>query len=301
MSFQDGILVIDKPLGITSHDVVARIRKILNTRKVGHAGTLDPEASGVMVLGINRGTRLMQYFVGDNKEYEATIRLGVATVSDDAAGEVLSVAANQLSLAEITAPVAELTGEIMQRPSSVSAIKVNGTRAHDLVRSGVDLVLPERPVTVHKFEIDQLNYTYFNDQPITEVVVRVNCSSGTYVRALARDLGAALNVGGSVSKLRRTSAGVFSLADAVALDLITNEARILNLGEVAARILPTHQVSPGHVLDLVHGRTILLSLPNQSPLALLDGNRNLIAIGSLINGVFQPDNVFSTPTELADV
>ncbi len=301
MGARDGILVINKPLGITSHDVVAKVRKALGIKKVGHAGTLDPEASGVLVLGVNRGTRLMQYFVGDNKRYEATIRLGVATISDDAVGEVISVTPNSLKAEQITAELKNLTGPIMQRPSSVSAIKVNGTRAHDLVRAGVDLVLPERPVTVHQIELTGINDATYSEKLITEISVKVHCSSGTYVRALARDLGEALQVGGSVLSLIRTQAGVFNLADAIELSDLTIEPKLLTLGEVATRIMNSRVINSAHILDLAHGRSILLPPPDTNPLALLDEAGNLISIGELSNGIFQPVNVFVTPAELLDV
>lgn len=301
MGARDGILVINKPLGITSHDVVTKVRKALGIKKVGHAGTLDPEASGVLVLGVNRGTRLMQYFVGDNKRYEATIRLGVATISDDAVGEVISVTPNSLKAEQITAELKNLTGLIMQRPSSVSAIKVNGTRAHDLVRAGVDLVLPERPVTVHQIELTGINDATYSEKPITEISVKVHCSSGTYVRALARDLGAALQVGGSVLSLIRTQAGVFNLADAIELSDLTIEAKLLSPGEVATRIMNSRVINSVHIIDLAHGRSILLPPPDTNPLALLDEAGNLISIGEMSNGIFQPVNVFVTPAELLDV
>lgn len=301
MGVRDGILVINKPLGITSHDVVAKVRKTLGIRKVGHAGTLDPEASGVLVLGVNRGTRLMQYFVGDNKRYEAKIRLGVATISDDAAGEVISVTPNSLTVEQITVELDNFVGSIMQRPSSVSAIKVNGTRAHDLVRAGVELVLPERPVTVHQIELTGINGVTYSEKPITEISVKVHCSSGTYVRALARDLGAALKVGGSVLSLKRTRAGVFNLADAIELADLTIDAKLLSPGDVAKRIMNSQVINSDHILDLAHGRSILLPTPDTNPLALLDEAGNLISIGELSNGIFQPVNVFVTPVELLDV
>lgn len=301
MGAQDGILVIAKPLGATSHDVVAKVRKLLGIKKVGHAGTLDPEASGVLVLGVNRGTRLMQYFVGDDKRYDATIRLGVATVSDDAAGEVISVTPNNLTPEEISAALENLTGNIMQRPSSVSAIKVNGKRAHDLVRAGVELLLPERPVTVHEIELVSVTSAMISGQPITEISIKVHCSSGTYVRAIARDLGAALGVGGSVLTLSRTQAGVFSEADAVELPVVTTDTKLLPLGAVAKRIMPSLQITSDQVLDLAHGRVIMLKYSNTSPLAVLDEADKLIAVGELQGGAFQPANVFVTPMELANV
>ncbi|MFM1905938.1 MAG: tRNA pseudouridine(55) synthase TruB [Actinomycetota bacterium] len=300
MASQSGILVIDKPLGITSHDVVSKVRKILQTKKVGHAGTLDPEASGVLVLGINRGTRLMQYFVGDDKSYQATIRLGVATKSDDAAGEVLSISPNKLNQDQIQSAIPKFTGPIMQRPSSVSAIKVNGTRAHDLVRSGVDLILPARPVTVHSFTLLSLKQENFQGNTVTDIEVSVNCSSGTYVRALARDLGSELGVGGSVLSLRRVTAGKFNLEDAISLPELTEKSKILSLGEAARRVLTCREVDSTHVADLAHGREIAILSADQQNLALLDSSGELVAIGNVSAGRFQPVNVFISPSELQD-
>lgn len=300
MASQSGIVVIDKPLGITSHDVVSKVRKILQTKKVGHAGTLDPEASGVLVLGINRGTRLMQYFVGDDKSYQAIIRLGVATKSDDAAGEILSISPNELNQDQILSVISKFTGPIMQRPSSVSAIKVNGTRAHDLVRSGVELILPARPVTVHSFTLLSLKQENFQGNTVTDIEISVNCSSGTYVRALARDLGSELGVGGSVLSLRRVTAGKFKLEDSILLTELTEKSKILSLGEAARRVLPCHEVDSTHVADLAHGREIAILSADQQNLALLDSSDELVAIGNVSAGRFQPVNVFISPSELHD-
>jgi tRNA pseudouridine55 synthase len=293
MNHQDAIAVIDKPLGMTSHDVVAKVRKLLNTKKVGHAGTLDPQASGVLVLGINRGTRFMQYFVGDDKCYEAVIRLGVSTISDDADGEVIATKSNSLSVAEISVAMRNFHGEIMQRPSSVSAIKVDGKRAHDLVRSGVDLVLPERPVVVHEFELVAVAKSEFDGISVTDISVQVRCSSGTYVRALARDLGELLNVGGSILTLRRTQAGVFGIAEAQQLPEITDALATLSLGEVANRILPCVTITQSQMIDLTHGRAIEIQTTQQSPIAVLTEAGQLVAVGVCQAGKFQPTNVFS--------
>lgn len=216
-----GIVIVDKPLGMTSHDVVSRMRRLAGTRRVGHAGTLDPQASGVLVLGIGPMTRLLGHLTHADKEYLATIRLGRSTATDDAEGEVLETAgAANLDLRDLDLQVRRLTGPIHQRPSAVSAIKVDGRRAHERVRAGEDVVLPEREVTVHTFEVLAVRVGIAVDDGTTccDVDVRVSCSAGTYVRALARDLGAALGTGGHVTALRRTRSGCFSLDDAHTLD-----------------------------------------------------------------------------------
>ena len=207
----DGLLIVDKPAGWTSHDVVARARRICGTRKVGHAGTLDPMATGVLVLGVNRATRLLTFLVGCDKTYTATIRLGEASVTDDAEGELtITTDASALTREAIGAGVLSLTGPIQQVPSSVSAIKVKGERAYHRVRQGEDVQLSARPVTVHRLDV-------LDVRPLGAVVdvdIEVEVSSGTYVRALARDLGAALGVGGHLTALRRTRVGRFDIVDA---------------------------------------------------------------------------------------
>src|SRR5690606_32602498 len=204
----DGILVVDKPSGWTSHDVVARTRRLAATRKVGHAGTLDPMATGVLVLGINKGTRLLTFLVGCDKDYAATIRLGQSTNTDDAEGEVVSASgAGHLGAAEVSAAVARLTGEIEQVPSTVSAIKVDGRRAYARARAGEDVTLAARPVTVSRFEVLDRRAGDAGTVPVLDLDVAVTVSSGTYVRALARDLGTALGCGGHLTHLRRTRVG----------------------------------------------------------------------------------------------
>lgn len=212
MPAPDGLLVVDKPSGWTSHDVVGRARRLCGTRKVGHAGTLDPMATGVLVLGIGRATRLLTFLVGCDKDYTATIRLGQATITDDAEGEVTSsTAADGVTPGQLEAAVSQLTGDIEQVPSSVSAIKVKGERSYHRVRAGEDVDLPPRPVTVSRFDILATRPGDVGGIPVLDVDVEVTVSSGTYVRALARDLGAALGVGGHLSALRRTRVGAFTL------------------------------------------------------------------------------------------
>jgi tRNA pseudouridine55 synthase len=212
MPAPDGLLVVDKPAGWTSHDVVGRARRLCATRKVGHAGTLDPMATGVLVLGIGRATRLLTFLVGCDKDYTATIRLGQTTVTDDAEGEVTaSVPAGHLTDEQLAAAVAALSGAIQQVPSSVSAIKVKGERAYHRVRAGEDVELAARPVTVSRFEVLATREGDVDGIPVLDVDVEVTVSSGTYVRALARDLGASLGVGGHLLALRRTRVGAFTL------------------------------------------------------------------------------------------
>jgi tRNA pseudouridine55 synthase len=221
MPAPDGLLVVDKPAGWTSHDVVGRARRLCGTRKVGHAGTLDPMATGVLVLGIGRATKLLTFLVGCDKDYTATIRLGQSTVTDDAEGEVTATrTAEGVTRGALDAAVAALTGELQQVPSSVSAIKVKGERAYHRVRSGEDVELAARPVTVSRFDVLDTRSADAQGVPVLDVDVVVTVSSGTYVRALARDLGAALGVGGHLTALRRTRVGAFDLGQAHSLEAL---------------------------------------------------------------------------------
>jgi tRNA pseudouridine55 synthase len=246
---------VDKPQGWTSHDVVGRMRRLAGTRKVGHAGTLDPMATGVLVVGINRATRLLTYIVGTSKTYTATIRLGQSTITDDAEGEVTAhVSAAAVSPVAIHAAVADLTGSISQVPSSVSAIKVNGERAYNRVRSGEDVVLQSRPVTVHSFDVSDIRRLQGGE--VQDLDVTVRCSSGTYIRALARDLGAALGVGGHLTALRRTQVGPYLLEQASTLDELAQDLRVLGIDEAARALFPVRELSASEAHDLSHGRRI---------------------------------------------
>ncbi|GAA4717886.1 tRNA pseudouridine(55) synthase TruB [Pedococcus ginsenosidimutans] len=221
MPAPDGLLVVDKPAGWTSHDVVGRARRLCGTRKVGHAGTLDPMATGVLVLGIGRATKLLTFLVGCDKDYTATIRLGQSTVTDDAEGDVIATeAADGVTRTALDAAVAALTGDLQQVPSSVSAIKVKGERAYHRVRAGEDVELAARPVTVSRFDVLDVRPADAQGVPVLDVDVAVTVSSGTYVRALARDLGAALGVGGHLTALRRTRVGAFDLDGAHSLEAL---------------------------------------------------------------------------------
>lgn len=250
-----GVLLVDKPGGLTSHDVVSRSRRALNTRKVGHAGTLDPMATGLLVLGVGAATRLLTYVVGLDKTYETTILLGASTDTDDADGTVVS-RADAPTLAGVTdeqirAGIADLTGDIEQVPSTVSAIKVAGRRAYDLARAGEDVVLASRAVTVSRFEVLAVRRA----AEAIELDAVVDCSSGTYIRALARDLGTALGVGGHLTALRRTRIGSFDVSRAVDLEHIDPEA-LLQPAAAAAMALPTLAVSDDEARDLRHGKRL---------------------------------------------
>jgi len=250
-----GILLVDKPAGLTSHDVVARTRRAFGTRKVGHAGTLDPMATGLLVIGIEGATRLLTYIVGADKTYEATIRLGQTTGTDDAEGEILTTAApeawDSVSDDEVSAGIAALTGEISQVPSAVSAIKVDGRRAYDRVRAGEEVVLAARDVVVSRFDL----LASRRGGGHLDLDVIVDCSSGTYIRSLARDLGAALGVGGHLTALRRTRVGPFAVSDAVDIDALEG-APTLTPGEAARRILPVLEMSSEQARDLRHGKRL---------------------------------------------
>jgi tRNA pseudouridine55 synthase len=258
-----GILLVDKPKGITSHDVVSRTRRLANTRKVGHAGTLDPMATGLLVLGINSSTRLLTYLVGLDKEYFATIRLGETTSTDDAEGESLATAdASDVTGSALADGIAALSGEIEQVPSTVSAIKVGGRRAYAIARAGEEVELASRRVTVSEFE---LLGEPRRDGGMLDVDVRVVCSSGTYIRALARDLGSSLGVGGHLTALRRTRVGPFAVDGALALPAQRHEqqevdvdALLLHPAAVAGTLFQRVSLGDELVRDLENGKRIPL-------------------------------------------
>lgn len=251
-----GIVVVDKPTGWTSHDVVARLRRLAGTRKVGHAGTLDPMATGVLVAGVGRATRLLGHLQLTDKAYTATIRLGESTTTDDAEGEpVAAVDVGDLGADGVSTAMAAFIGPILQVPSSVSAIKVDGVRSYARVRAGETVDLPARPVTVSAFELVECHPA---TRGTLDARVRVECSSGTYVRALARDLGTALGVGGHLTALRRTRVGPFTAQDARTLDQLADDGgfALLGLDEVAARCFETFTVSSQQESAVRHGRAL---------------------------------------------
>lgn len=250
-----GILLVDKPGGLTSHDVVARVRRAFGTRKVGHAGTLDPMATGLLVIGIEGATRLLTYIVGADKTYTATIRLGARTTTDDAEGDIVDTADAGV-LAGIDEPallngIRSLTGAISQVPSSVSAIKVAGRRAYDLVRAGESVELAAREVTVSRFDL----LAQRRGGGFLDLDVIVDCSSGTYIRALARDLGDMLGVGGHLTALRRTRVGGFEVDDAAGIDDLVG-ATTLTPAEAAERVMPVLNVTADEARDLRHGKRL---------------------------------------------
>lgn len=272
-----GLLLVDKPQGLTSHDVVARARRALGTRKVGHAGTLDPMATGLLTLGAGPATRLLTYLVGLDKTYETTIRLGAATTTDDAEGEVVSTADPAAVAAVTDAQLAEgiraLTGEIDQRPSAVSAIKVDGKRAYDRVRAGEQVELAARRVTISAFDVLAVRRLDTADGAAIEVDARIDCSSGTYIRALARDLGAALGIGGHLTALRRTRVGPFAVADAVSLEALAEGGPSLleNPAAAASRLFPVLEVDAAQARDLGHGKLLALPQhPDAEPVAAIE-------------------------------
>ena len=265
-----GIALIDKQQGFTSHDVVAKLRKLLGTKKIGHAGTLDPMATGLLLLGIGSGTKLMQFLSGLDKTYEATIRLGASTSTDDAEGELGQAQdASKVSKDELAREIFKLTGNIEQVPSSVSAIKVDGKRAYDLVRAGEEVVLKSRSVTVSRFDV-------IGEPSVVgkylDINVEVDCSSGTYIRALARDLGDALGVGGHLTALRRTRIGAFDISNA---SDISQEPTLVTNVEVLKTLMPEVAISPQQEIDLRHGKRLALEIAGMS---CATANGRLVAV-----------------------
>ncbi|WP_020646021.1 tRNA pseudouridine(55) synthase TruB [Amycolatopsis balhimycina] len=249
-----GLLIVDKPAGMTSHDVVARARRIMGTRKVGHAGTLDPMATGVLVLGIERATKLLGHLALDRKTYLATLSLGSSTTTDDAEGEVLTRAETaNVEDEDIASGVRKLTGDIQQVPSAVSAVKIDGKRAYARVRAGEDVVIPPRPVTVYRFDVLAVRH----EDDHVEVDAVVECSSGTYVRALARDLGVDLGVGGHLKALRRTTVGPFTLAKARTLDQLEEQPELsLDLDAAVTAAFPRRDLDAATAKAVRHGQRI---------------------------------------------
>ncbi|NDZ92496.1 tRNA pseudouridine(55) synthase TruB [Streptomyces sp. SID6673] len=248
-----GLVIVDKDAGMTSHDVVSRCRKLFDTRRVGHAGTLDPMATGVLVIGVERATKLLGLLSLTTKAYTATIRLGAGTDTDDREGEIISRAdAGHVTDAQIAAGVAELTGDIEQIPAKVSAIKVDGRRAHSLVRTGTEFDLAARPVTVSRFGLLETRRT---DDGFVDLDVEVECSAGTYIRSLARDLGGALGVGGHLTALRRTAVGPFTLEHARTLATLTEGPRLsLTIDEAAKLSFPHRDISDDEAESISQGR-----------------------------------------------
>jgi tRNA pseudouridine55 synthase len=338
-----GLIVVDKPGGMTSHDVVARIRRLAGTRRVGHAGTLDPLATGVLVVGVEKATRLLGYLTLTEKEYQATIRLGQATDTGDAEGTVLTPGtparpAGRLTRAQVEAAAAALTGEIQQVPPAVSAIKVAGRRAYQLAREGAPPVLPPRPVTVWSFTVQALRPVPAAGAPgdgalgdgalgdgalgdgargdmaagvaasapggtaagtaasapgdLLDVDVEVRCSSGTYIRALARDMGDALGVGGHLTRLRRTRVGPYDLSAAHGLDELAERLTVLPLAEAAAAAFPVRELTAEEARTLSHGGRLPGLGGEAGPVAAFGPDGTLIALVEEKDGEARPLAVF---------
>ena len=300
----NGILLVDKPQGFTSHDAVARVRRLAGTRKVGHAGTLDPMATGLLIMGLGPSTRLLTYIVGLSKEYLATIRLGSSSTTDDAEGELLGFAP-QAQLSKVTeedilAGVHSLTGEIEQIPSSVSAIKVNGKRAYDLARAGESVELKARPVTIYSFEVNNIEFGQDDaGNGFIDVQVRVECSSGTYIRALARDVGFKLGVGGHLTALRRTRIGDFHVMDAVDIENMAGAPQLQKPSDVARRIFPAIDLNETQALELSQGKRVLLEgYPDSAePVAAIGPQDRLIGLITVKKNLSRVVVNFPTETE----
>jgi tRNA pseudouridine55 synthase len=273
-----GLAILDKPAGWTSHQVVGRIRRLAGTRKVGHAGTLDPMATGVLIVGIEKATRLLGYLALTDKVYEATIRLGIATITDDAEGEVVTTTGAVLGEPEIEAAMARLRGDILQVPAAVSAIKIDGVRSYRRVRAGQSVELSKRPVTIRRF--DQLGRREVEVDGVccVDLSVVVECSSGTYVRALARDLGAGLGVGGHLTTLRRTRVGAFMLDDAQTLEDAERGLRIVPLDRVVHGSFPTLKVNKTRAEQIRNGQRLAGVILPDSTTALVDAAGHFLAL-----------------------
>jgi tRNA pseudouridine55 synthase len=278
----DGLVIVDKPSGFTSHDVVAKMRGIARTRRVGHAGTLDPMATGVLVLGVEKATKLLGHLALTEKEYLGTIRLGQNTVTDDAEGDITSSTdASQVTREAIDAGIAKLTGDIMQVPSKVSAIKIDGVRSYKRARDGEDFEIPARPVSISSFGVYDVRDAVAEDgTPVLDLVVSVVCSSGTYIRALARDLGADLGVGGHLTALRRTRVGPYKLDAAKTLDEHQKDLTVMPIAEAATAAFPRWNVDARRARLLING--VRLEMPDEyagsGPVAVFDPEGRFLAL-----------------------
>ncbi|MFJ8436909.1 tRNA pseudouridine(55) synthase TruB [Kitasatospora sp. NPDC094019] len=299
----DGLVIVDKPEGITSHGVVAKLRWLAGTRKVGHAGTLDPMATGVLVIGVERATRLLGHLMLTAKTYEATVRLGQTTVTDDREGEVTSsTPADGVTGEAVAAGVAALTGEIMQVPSKVSAIKIDGKRSYARVREGEDFELAARPTTVHSFTVHERREAVAEDgTPVVDLDVTVECSSGTYIRALARDLGAGLGVGGHLTALRRTRVGPYGVESARTLEQleesVTGDAatglEVLPIAAAAAAAFPRWDLDADQAKQLSHGARLKApGMGVDGPIAVFGPDGTFLALVEEKAGQARPVAVF---------
>ena len=292
-----GVLCVDKPSGLTSHDVVDRVRRRLGVRRVGHAGTLDPMATGVLIIGVGPTTRLLGIIGGHDKEYTATIRLGASTTTDDREGDVIAQATTQdiqhVTDAAIAETVAHFTGALEQRPSAVSAVKVDGKRAYQRVRDGEEVDLPARAVTVEEFTILDIRRDSTATDAAIDVDVRVRCSAGTYIRSLARDVGEELGVGGHLTELRRTRSGTVDVAECVDLEGADLE-NVSTPGVFARRHLPAVDLSDDQVVRVRNGARVGIDVPEASTVALIGPGKDLVAVvdGTASGGQYSITAVF---------
>ena len=288
----NGFVIVDKPAGMTSHDVVHQIRKIAKTKKVGHAGTLDPDATGVLVVGLGKATRLLTFIVADNKTYQATIRLGQSRTTDDAQGEIIETkSCQELNENLIKSEIEKFVGDIEQIPSSVSAIKVDGKRAYDLVRQGENVTLLPRSIHISAIDIHEINKV----EDFIDVSVTVHCSSGTYIRALARDLGNNLNVGGHLTGLRRTQSGQWSITNAQKLvDLKSSNMTVISMAQVAISIFPSVTIGNDETQDFIHGRSVRVTHTPAETIAVVDKKPSLVALAHGDGVMLKPHTVFAT-------
>lgn len=293
MTVESGLVVVDKSGGMTSHDVVARVRRLAGTRKVGHAGTLDPMATGVLVLGLERATRLLGHLSLTEKAYDATIRLGVATTTDDAEGEVVSTASTgHLEEPAVRAAAARFVGDLLQVPTAVSAVKVAGRRAYQRVREGEQVELEARPVTVHALEVHGVHRAPHGLDAV-DLDVSIRCSSGTYVRAIARDLGAELGVGGHLTRLRRTAVGPYRLEHAHTLESLAERLRVLPIADAARAAFPVVELDEARAADVRFGRPLPVAVEGLSAVFAPDGE--FLALYEPRGGVAKPVAVFAEP------
>jgi tRNA pseudouridine55 synthase len=284
---EPGLVVVDKPAGLTSHDVVARVRRLAGTRKVGHAGTLDPMATGVLVVGVDRATRLLGHLMLTEKAYDATIRLGEATTTDDAEGELTAAASTtHLDEAAVRSALAEQVGAIDQVPTAVSAIKVGGQRAHRRVRAGEEVVLEPRRVTVHELVVHEVR----REGERTDVDLSLRCSSGTYVRAIARDAGARLGVGGHLTALRRTAVGPFTLDSARTLEALAEDFVAVPIAAAARAAFPACDLDDTAAAAVRVGRSLEHELGGLTALFAPDGQ--FLALYEPRDGLARPVAVF---------
>ena len=287
---RSGLLIVGKAAGMTSFDVVTMVRRRLSVRRVGHAGTLDPMATGVLVLGIERATRVLGYLTLAEKSYDATIRLGVATNTDDAEGEVVSTtSADAVSEESLHAGLAALTGELDQVPSSFSAVKVDGVRSYARARAGEAVELAARRVTVSRLDLLDLR----REAGVLDLDVSLDCSSGTYVRALARDLGAALGVGGHLTALRRTRVGPYTLDRARTLEQLAESFDVVPLAEVVAATFPRRDVDEAAAVDLSHGRRLPARGDGPGPVGVFGPDGRVLALVAESGDVARPLVVFA--------